>query len=216
MLIYDIKWQVYTAGPTYKSYNGCRTELFLFGCKKALEGNPCIGCFNSQIWDSSVSKKSYTPLEVASNINRFALNRYITIGGGEPTDQFEELIELCSYLKEYGFHIIVYTWRSLVNEIVLDINNKRELFCKLIDTVDIIIDGEYKEDHRLYDENANDGLLNSIGSGNQIIWHKDYQYLHGCRMDDLKSFELDKNNDPIFHLKENSLPIELNIGEYYK
>ena len=45
LLIRDLKWSVKTAGPS--PFNNERTELFLLGCKKAMSGKPCKGCFNS-------------------------------------------------------------------------------------------------------------------------------------------------------------------------
>lgn len=176
--VFDIRWATDTAGPSPD--NNMRTELFLLGCKKAKDGNPCKGCFNSKTWDADIAEFAWDPLDVAERINELAPNKYVTIGGGEPTDQIDQLIPLCKKLKEYGFHIMMYTWRDLstlvdsklisyygVNKDYLNVVTHIN---ELLKYIDIIVDGEFKQDERLYQEELGDGMLSSIGSGNQIVW----------------------------------------------
>jgi organic radical activating enzyme len=172
--LFDVKWDAKTAGPS--PCNNERTELFLLGCKKAKSGNPCPGCFNSPTWDDSIAEKSYDPVEMAEHINAHSPNKYITIGGGEPTDQIDDLIILCKELKKHGFHIMVYTWRSLKNVFNKDTVGTEEdvefgiKMLELLKNIDMIVDGQYIASERLYQEDAEDGAYNSIGSGNQIVW----------------------------------------------
>lgn len=188
MKIWDINWTAKTAGPS--PHNNERTELFLLGCEKAMSGNPCKGCFNQKTWDASKAIFTHDPKEVAAHINKHAPNKYITIGGGEPTDQIDNLLVLCEELKKYNFHIFVYTWRSLLS-VLNSSTSFRDKMIKLIKLVDIIVDGEYVEKERLYKDNANDGTFNSIGSGNQIVWSKQDNDLIGYRLDDIKNLRLD-------------------------
>lgn len=205
MIIFDIKWQVKTAGPTPAVLKNNRTELFLFGCKKAMSGNPCKGCFNPATWNPSAATKSYHPQEVVYNIiTNPNFNGYITIGGGEPTDQLDDLIELCKYLKIYRkCHIMIYTWHDLYREKLFEDDKFSELF----NYVDMIVDGEYKADERLYQENALDGFTNSVGSANQTIWSKQYDkdmkadIWLGVEMGDLEKIELTDSNELIYTLK---------------
>lgn len=185
--IFDIKWCTDTAGPSPN--NNERIEVFLLGCNKAMKGNPCKGCFNSITWDKNKAEWSWDPIELADMINEGCdpNNKYITIGGGEPTDQIDKLIPFAKRLKEHGFHIMMYTWRNL--EIVLDVAFKEKVqeiykdepinsaskefnlkFRKLLKYIDMLIDGEFKQDECLYQQELGDGMLSSIGSGNQIIW----------------------------------------------
>lgn len=159
--IFDIKWSITTAGPSPDNNN--RIELFLFGCKKALV-NPCKGCFNPLLWNNKKCKKTYSPKSAAKTINKFAPNKYISISGGEPMDQFPALLKLCKYLRKYNFHILVYTHHVLEEN---DPEYKNLL--KLLKYIDIIIDGEYDETKRIYQTEINDGITNSIGSSNQRI-----------------------------------------------
>lgn len=183
--IFDIKWRTDTAGPSPN--NNERIEVFLLGCDKAMQGNPCKGCFNSITWDKSKAEYSWDPIELADMINEGCdpNNKYITIGGGEPTDQVDMLIPFAKRLKEHGFHIMMYTWRDLKHELDLIFNHHMtayygissiekldfaEKMWELIRHLDIIVDGEYKQEERLYQQELGDGMLSSIGSGNQRVW----------------------------------------------
>lgn len=186
LLIKDIRWEITTAGPS--PLNNKRTELFLLGCNKAMMGNPCKGCFNGTTWDKSKAEFSHDPILVAKHINKVAPNKYITISGGEPLDQIEQLTILCRELKLYGFHIMIYTWRQLNN---INCNAfKNEIF-ELLNYVDIVIDGEYKESERLWDGSKEDGFISSIGSGNQIVW--DIKNKVGFAMRDINKIILEDN-----------------------
>ena len=183
--IFDIKWRTDTAGPSPN--NNERIEVFLLGCDKAMQGNPCKGCFNSITWDKSKAEYSWDPIELADMINEGCdpNNKYITIGGGEPTDQIDKLIPFTKKLKEHGFHIMMYTWRDLKHELDLIFNHHvtayygtssiekldfAEKMWELTHHLDIIVDGEYKQEERLYQQELGDGMLSSIGSGNQRVW----------------------------------------------
>ena len=192
ILLRDCKWSVKTAGPSPD--NNQRTELFFLGCNKAMSGHPCPGCFNNTTWDKSKADFSYDPILMAQHINNNAPNKYITIGGGEPSDQLDNLLILCKELKKYNFHIMIYTWK--------DLNNNINDFQELLDYIDIIVDGEYKQEERLWDGSKEDGLLSSIGSGNQTVWNIKKKI--GYRMRDLKALSLTANNELIYTLKDNN------------
>ena len=207
LLLRDVKWKVTTAGPS--PHNNERTELFLLGCKKAMSGNPCKGCFNSTTWDTSKAEFSHDPVLMAKHINKHAPNKYITIGGGEPTDQIDNLLILCKELKKYDFHIMVYTHlelnkffrKGLVFNSSMDNGHIfREKLRALIDIVDIVVDGEYREEERMWDGTKEDGLISSVGSGNQIIWNTRKKI--GFAMRDVDSISLNKNNDLQYTLKD--------------
>lgn len=223
MIIYDIKWETKTAGP---SPEGNRMELFTFGCKRAVEGNPCAGCFNSALWDNSVAEKSYTPQEIADNIRKWAKHKYITIGGGEPTDQMDDLVELCRILKEYGFHIMVYTWRELVESLPkpmdsfdhpIGITEARHFgmgrgFEKLLKNIDMLVDGQFRQEECMYDGERDDGMFNSVGSANQIIWdakafreNAEEETIKGFRLGDLEYLYVKpEDNELVYVHKENA------------
>lgn len=162
--LYDILWQVKNAGPSPD--NNRRTELYFAGCKKALNGNPCKNCFNPTLWDSS---KCYplSPVNIVDNLDRQKIPKYVTIVGGEPTDQIEGLVDLITILHNRGYHIMLFTWRSYewVAEQIGKIN---------LNKIDVMITEPYVEEFRIYDRSKDDGIHNVIGSGNQqvIVNHK--------------------------------------------
>ena len=152
----ECQWSVKTAGPS--PFNNERTEIFLLGCNKAMSGNPCHGCFNSSTWDASQAQWTHDPIKMAEHINRNAPNKYITIGGGEPTDQIENLIILCKELKKYDFHIMMYTWRnlkSIVNPIRVFLTGEEVEhpltypMRELLQYLDIVVDGQFKIEEKL-------------------------------------------------------------------
>lgn len=220
MRLFNITWSTDTAGPSPERND--RTEVFLFGCKKALEGNPCESCFNNSTWDDRISRTDYNPIDVAKQISKYAPNKYVTIGGGEPTDQIDDLIVLCKELKKEGFHILVYTWRSLKEMLK---GNNQSVLPKIIDednysikddtkellsTIDILVDGEFILDERLYKNDKGDGLLNSIGSGNQIIWDSkemndnNSDTVLGYKLSLLDAIHLKDNTDDLLYIVKNN------------
>ena len=86
-------------------------------------------------------------------------------------DQIEPLAELCSALKEKGFHIILFTHFELV-EIMAEIqtSDKAQSYIKMLHNIDVLIDGKYDDSQRIYDESLEDGLHDAIGSRNQVVW----------------------------------------------
>ena len=198
--IFDIKFDVQTAGPSPNENK--RIELFLLGCRKAYEGNPCPGCFNKPLWDHRKAEFAKDPIEVAQwIIEHTAENeRYITLGGGEPTDQITHLIPLCKELHNNGFHIMMYTWHRLEDILSNKEHSLHKPILELFKHIDMIVDGQFKIEERLYQEDAKDGLLSSIGSGNQIVW--DVKKLRGYSMRDLEAISLDSDNFVQFQLKE--------------
>ena len=226
ILLRDCNWSVTTAGPS--PYNNERTELFLLGCNKAMKGNPCKGCFNSTTWNKETALWSHDPIKMAEHINNNAPNKYITIGGGEPTDQIDNLIILCKELKKYDFHIMMYTWRDLLKamscnfEYVMpscideaNYSYRLDLAIKdLLQYIDIVVDGQYKDEERLYQQELGDGLLSSIGSGNQKVWDikvyneqpklpRNSKYLYGKYMRDLAGLYIKPDtNDLVYITKE--------------
>lgn len=213
--VFDIKFDVTTAGPSPN--NNKRIELFLLGCDKAMRGDACPGCFNRRLWDANIA-------EFACDVNSLAEwiiektpenERYITIGGAEPTFQIDYLIPFCKILKRAGFHIMIYTYRELLHE--LYISNKKYTvpnripttkWFALLENIDMIVDGPFMQEYKLYKEDEGDGFLSSIGSGNQRIW--DIQYfnkhhqLRGYAMKDLISIDLGLRDNLIYYVKQES------------
>lgn len=211
--LYATTWSTDTAGVS--PHNNMRTELFFKGCGRAMEGNPCKGCFNSPLWFNTEEDTSYAPIDIAKQIIEHAPYKYVTIGGGEPTDQMEGLVELTKHLKAAGFHIMVYTWKDL-EHMLTDATGERDGFLALLKNIDMLVDGEFQLDKRLYRPKAADGFFSSIGSANQTIWsvrtyQRDGDRILGYRMGDVNGMKLDEQNDLIYKLAEEVEPRTLFI-----
>jgi len=201
--LYAVTWATDTAGVS--PHNNERTEVFFKGCQKATSGNACLGCFNRPLWDIAEEDRMREINTVAEQLIEHAPHKYITIGGGEPTDQPEALLALCKRLKAEGFHIMVYTWKDL-RYMMLNRTGERQFFIDLLDTVDMLVDGIYDPHQRLYRPKAQDGFFSSIGSGNQTIWDahtlkRDKTSVKGYKMRDVTAMKLDDDNGLIY-LKE--------------
>lgn len=80
---------------------GIRSLLFVQGCDRH-----CAGCHNKSTWDLFGGYEIGIN-ELAENIKCNCANRKLTITGGEPLLQYEDLIALITELN--GFDICVYT-----------------------------------------------------------------------------------------------------------
>lgn len=212
--LFTVTWSTDTAGPSPNE--NMRTEVFFKGCNKAITGNACLGCFNSPLWQDD-AQYTYTPEAIASQIKEHAPSKYVTIGGGEPTDQLEGLIELTRLLKEDGFHIMVYTWKDLYS-VLHNHTGEREGFLQLLQNIDMMVDGIFDPKERLYKMHEGDGLLSSVGSGNQTIWDvRDYRLsghkLSGYKMRDLAGLHLKMNDDLVYITTEAKEPIKLTVSQ---
>lgn len=214
--LFNVDWATNTAGPS--PFNNERTEVFFKGCKKAASGNPCPGCFNTALWSDDTDKE-HKPEDVAQKIIKYAPNKYITIGGGEPTDQLDDLVTLVKSLHEAGFHILMYSWQKLQDMLKCE---KDMLYLDLLMHMDILVDGQYIAEERCYDDsNHGDGLLNSVGSGNQVVWdlrtsnvnqqetnvnkmsNHNYWSFSGYHVRDINKLELGDNDKLIYYIKKN-------------
>lgn len=201
--IFNVKWTSINAGPSPDDNK--RTEIFLAGCKKAASGNPCPKCFNPQTWDENNNVSTCTAEEASNIIMAYAPNKYITFVGGEPLDQIEPLAELCSILKRNGYHILVFTHYTLEEVSAFP------SVPLLLNSIDVLVEGEYIDEMRIYDENFEDGLHNAVGSGNQIIWDiaewriKKQQYIDGIAAEDLAGLCITVADNRLIYITKDDL-----------
>lgn len=84
---------------------GLRTVVYVQGCEKH-----CKGCHNYTTWDPN-GGTIYTVEALETEIRKKSLTKRITISGGEPLLQYEELLKLVQQLAD--FNITVYTGYEL-------------------------------------------------------------------------------------------------------
>jgi len=117
---------------------GLRFVLWTQGCSKG-----CKNCFNPETW-SFEKYKSLTPLEIFELIKNSNVSG-VTITGGDPLEQPEELLELLILLESLNLSngIILFTGYT-IDEI-----NKDFLKRKSLDYIDVLIDGRFEKDKRI-------------------------------------------------------------------
>ena len=127
---------------------GIRFTIFMQGCLRN-----CKGCQNSSTHDLNGGKILDTE-EIISAIKKNPLLNGITLSGGEPFLQIEPALEIARAAKNFGLSVWCYTGYKFEN-IPADAK-------KLLENIDVLVDGEYIEELR-------DLELNFRGSRNQRV-----------------------------------------------
>lgn len=139
---------------------GLRYSIYFAGCTHA-----CKGCHNKESWcpdNGTLVTEEYLD-KIIEEINSNPLLDGITLSGGDPLYNPEEMLEIIKYLKEKTeMNIWLYTGYT-IEELRKD--NRR---MKVLQYVDTLVDGKFVQE--LYDP-----LLKFRGSSNQrIIRKKDF------------------------------------------
>jgi len=132
---------------------GWRSVIFFSGCP-----HKCKGCHNPETWDFnsgepiSVDELTSMVLKNSSYIDG------VTLSGGEPFQErnIDELLILINNLKKHNLTIWCYSGYKYEDLLI------NPMFRKLLDKIDVLIDGPYIEE--LFDPN-----LKFRGSSNQSV-----------------------------------------------
>ncbi len=117
---------------------GNRFVLWTQGCSKG-----CSECFNPETWSTNVYKE-YSPIELFNIIQNFEVDG-ITISGGDPLEQEDELLELLMLLSSIRLRkgIILFSGFTRAE---ISSSPIREACLKYID---VLIDGRYEKNLKL-------------------------------------------------------------------
>lgn len=116
---------------------GKRYVIWVQGCKKH-----CPGCINPAGRSINTNGTYVDVSEIFTDIQEVAGLTGVTISGGEPFLQAEELVELVKLLrKETTLDIMMYSGYTI--DELLSWNNLHVKY--LLENIDILIDGEYIE-----------------------------------------------------------------------
>lgn len=128
---------------------GIRVSVYVQGCTRH-----CGGCFNPETWDFS-GGVYFTP-EIMENLIKFGSKPFISglsVLGGEPLQQDEELIEMTRRFKEAtGKSIWMWTgykWEDLDEEQL-----------NMLKYVDVLMDGEFQENNMVTGNKRFRGSMN--------------------------------------------------------
>ena len=147
----------YSKIKRYDISNGCgiRTSVFFTGCNFH-----CPGCFNPELWDKNSGKEFN---EEAKNVLFEYLSDEhcdgVSILGGEPLIQGEELLILLKEIRQKFPHKDIWLWTGYeISKL-----DKESIQWKIICECDYVTDGLFKEEFA-------GKKLRFRGSSNQIIW----------------------------------------------
>lgn len=149
MLLARMISPIHSLGP------GERVGIWLQGCSKK-----CRGCISPEM--QSFDNMKNVPVEILVTIIKEEARRNscsgLTISGGDPFEQAEELYDLLSGLRPVFSDILVYTGFTL------DEIEKSKKMRECLKFIDVLIDGRYEEEF-----NFGNGKL--YGSENQRIYY---------------------------------------------
>lgn len=136
---------------------GLRNALYVSGCNRR-----CPGCHNPQLWDINVGQ-DMTVQEAFDKLNIDDFN--ISILGGEPMMQYEQVVELCKLIKEKTSKTI-WLWSGY------ELHEIKSQFPKILKYIDVLVDGPFIEEFK-------EPNLKWRGSSNQNIIPKEYFWVYG-------------------------------------
>ena len=113
---------------------GNRFVLWTQGCSKG-----CSECFNPETWSNNIFKE-YSPRQIFELVKNFEVDG-ITISGGDPLEQEDELLELLMLLSSMRLRkgIILFSGFTRAE---ISSNIIRE---KCLSYIDVLIDGRYEK-----------------------------------------------------------------------
>lgn len=142
---------------------GIRDVVFFQGC-----GKRCKGCHNPETWDYMGGCHRF----IGDIVNELSdSSNDVTISGGEPIDQFDDLLELCEQLHKSGKHIWVYTGNV--------VDPTKRIYRALAQYVDVIVDGrfveELKDTNLLFRGSSNQRIIDlpkSVKEEKIVLWEE--------------------------------------------
>lgn len=143
--------------PIHSLGPGERVGLWVQGCSKK-----CFGCISEELHLADPSKEVPVDVVAAMIINEAARTNCtrLTISGGDPFEQPEELFAFLKQVRRHFTDILVYTGYTM-DEIC-----ESEVMTSCLRNIDVLIDGRYIE-------SKNVEATNLRGSSNQ-----GYSFLH--------------------------------------
>jgi anaerobic ribonucleoside-triphosphate reductase activating protein len=148
---------------------GVRDVVFFQGCKKH-----CKGCHNPDTWNYK-GGCDRTVEDVVEELSDSSNN--VTISGGEPFDQYDDLLELCRLFYEQGKTVWVYTGNV--------VNPEKLIYEELMYYVEVIVDGRFVEEKKdsslLFRGSSNQRIIDlrwSVLMGEIIEWRQPDEDLH--------------------------------------
>ena len=131
---------------------GKRIGIWTIGCS-----HHCYNCSNPELWNDNPTKDVEVE-RLVEYIKSIPKADGITITGGDPFDQPEELLILIKEIKKLGYEdILVYTGYTF-DELL----RKDELYNKILTSIGVLVDGRYIDqlnDNRSFRGSSNQKII---------------------------------------------------------
>ena len=122
---------------------GVRTVIWMQGC-----AHNCFNCHNpsTHSFDGGFLKEIG---ELKKEMDLLEGQDGITLSGGDPFFQIDGALEIAQYAKSIGFSVWSYTGFRF--EQLLKRSKKEEQLFRLLQNIDVIIDGKFEDELKSYD-----------------------------------------------------------------
>lgn len=155
MRIADIKY------PDVANGKGVRVSLFVQGCNRH-----CKGCFNEETWDFKGGRQfTDKDREKIFEYLSYSWVSGLSVLGGEPLEQSEELKLLLKEVKEKHPNKDIWMWTGYKYEEVKD--------RPILKYVDVLVDGAFVEDKKdldlLFRGSSNQRIINLFKERRKIF-----------------------------------------------
>lgn len=134
---------------------GIRLVVFFQGCS-----HNCLGCHNPDTHSFSGGKE-ITVDEIIDKIEKAPYLDGITLSGGDPFFQVEEMLKLLKIVKEKT-NVNVWVYSGYTFEEIIELGKKKNEYLEVIKYIDVLVDGRFIFEKR-------DISLQYKGSTNQRI-----------------------------------------------
>lgn len=156
---------------------GVRVSLFVSGCT-----HHCKGCFNYETWDFTYGKPftKDTENEILTALDHSYING-LSLLGGEPFEPQNQKA-LLPFLQEVRArfpekNIWCYTGYTLDEDLLQDSKARCEYTDDMLKLIDVIVDGEFKEDLKdislAFRGSANQRIIDvkaTLSQGKVVLW----------------------------------------------
>lgn len=144
-----------------------RTSIYFAGCD-----HHCKGCHNPETWEFNQGE-DMTPLAVLEKIKEFG-NKYITLSGGDPFYQSEEMYSLLKLIKENIPDADIWCYTGFRFE-ELALNSS--LIGAPLQYIDVLVDGpfvlELRDTNLLFKGSSNQRIIDvkqSLKEFKIVLW----------------------------------------------